>query len=156
MVLDEKDAGILQLLQQNDRTTVKELSEHIHLSPSPTFDRMKKLEREGVIKRYAAIVDYKKAGNGMVVLCHVRLKEQTRECAEDFAAAIERLPEVTECYNISGDYDYVMKIYLRDMSHYEDFVYNSLGTIPSIGKFLSSFVISEIKNTSVLPVHVGG
>ncbi len=153
MTLDEKDVSILQLLQQNDRITVKDLSEQVHLSSSPTFGRQKKMEREGIIKRYAAILDYKKAGNGFIVLCQIQLKEQTKECANLFYDAISRLPEVTECYNVSGEFDYVIKIYLRDMSHYEVFVYNHLSVITSISKYKSTFVIAEIKNTNILPVY---
>lgn len=153
MKIDAKDAGILRLLQENDRTTVKELSEQISLSPSPTFDRQKRLEREGIILKYGAVVDYRKAGNRLIVLCNIRLKEQNRECARSFVDDITRLEEVAECYNISGDYDYIAKIYLRDMDHYEDFVNNHLGNIPSIKRFHSTFVISEVKNSHSIPVY---
>lgn len=153
MKIDAKDAGILRLLQENDRTTVKELSEQISLSPSPTFDRQKRLEREGIILKYGAVVDYRKAGNRLIVLCNIRLKEQNRECARSFVDDITRLEEVAECYNISGDYDYIAKIYLRDMDHYEDFVNNHLGNIPSIKRFHSTFVISEVKNSHSVPVY---
>lgn len=152
-MIDEKDAAILRLLQRNDRTTVKEMSEQIHLSPSPTFDRQKRLEREGVIERYAAIVDYRKVGNRLIVLCYIRLKEQNNEFARHFVDSVMALDEVVECYNISGDYDYVAKIFLRDMEHYEDFVNNRLGTIKSIERFHSTFVISEVKNSHFAPVY---
>lgn len=153
MDIDEKDAGILRLLQQNDRTTVKVMSENIHLSPSPTFDRQKRLEREKVIVKYAAIVDYRKVGNSLIVLCSISLKEQNKECAQLFMNEILKLEEVVECYNISGEYDYVAKIYLRDMEHYDDFVNNHLGTIKSIKRFHSTFVISEVKNTYNIPIY---
>lgn len=154
MTLDEKDVGILRMLQQNDRTTVKELAEGICLSPSPTFDRQKKLEREGVIKKYSAIVDYRKAGNRLIVLCNIRLKEQNKECAQHFVSEIGKLDEVVECYNISGEFDYQAKIYLRDMDHYEDFVNNHLGTIKSIKSFNSTFAISEVKNSHAIPTYI--
>lgn len=153
MALDEKDAGILRMLQNNDRTTVKEMSEEINLSPSPTFDRQKKLEREGVIERYAAIVDYRKVGNRLIVLCNIQLKEQSAEYGNHFVDSINKLEEVVECYNISGEYDYQAKIYLRDMDHYEEFVNKKLGAIKSIKRFHSIFVISEVKNSHFIPVY---
>lgn len=152
-MIDEKDAGILRLLQRNDRTTVKEMAEHICLSPSPTFDRQKKLEREGVIERYAAIVDYRKAGNRLIVLCFIQLKEQNSDYGSHFVGEISQMEEVVECYNTSGDYDYMAKIYLRDMDHYEDFINNKLSKIKSIKRFHSTFVISEVKNTHFIPVY---
>lgn len=155
-MIDEKDAGILRLLQQNDRTTVKEMAEHICLSPSPTFDRQKKLEREGVIERYAAIVDYRKAGNRLIVLCFFQLKEQNSDYGSHFVGEISKIEEVVECYNTSGDYDYMAKIYLRDMDHYEDFINNRLSKIKSIKRFHSTFVISEVKNTHFIPVYPHG
>lgn len=153
MKIDEKDVGMLDLLQQNDRITVKEMAESIHLSPSPTFDRQKKLEKAGIILRYAAIVDYRKAGNRLIVLCNISLKKQNKEYAQHFVDEVSKLEEVVECYNISGKYDYMAKIYLRDMEHYEDFVNNRLGTIKSIKRFHSTFIISEVKNTHSIPVH---
>lgn len=153
MKIDEKDAGILRLLQQNDRTTIKEMSEKISLSPSPTFDRQKRLEKEGVILKYGAVVDYRKAGNSIIVLCYLRLRKQNEECAQRFLKDIMAIDEVAECFNISGDYDYVAKIYLRDMAHYEDFVNNTLGRLTSIERFHSVFVISEVKNSHTIPVY---
>lgn len=153
MKIDEKDAGILRMLQKNDRTTVKEMSESINLSPSPTFDRQKRLEKAGIIIRYAAVIDYMKAGNKIIVLCYIRLKEQNNENSRHFVEEITKLDEVVECLNISGDYDYVAKIYLRDMEHYEEFVNNRLGRIKSIGRFQSTFVISEVKNSHTIPVY---
>jgi Lrp/AsnC family leucine-responsive transcriptional regulator len=151
--IDQKDAEILRLLQQDARYTVKEISARINLSPSPTFDRQKRLEKDSFIKGYVAVVDYKKAGNGLIVLCNVRLKEQNRECGLAFIDSISALDEVVECYNTSGEYDFMLKIYLRDMEHYQDFVFNKLGTIKSVGSFHSTFVISEIKNSCAVPVY---
>lgn len=153
MKIDEKDAGILRLLQENDRTTVKEMAEKINLSSSPTFDRQKRLERNGVIMKYAAVIDSRKVGNHLIVLCNISLKEQNNTCSSEFVKDIMALDEVVECYNISGDYDYVAKIYLRDMNHYEDFVNNRLGAIKSIRRFHSIFVISEVKNSHSVPVY---
>jgi Lrp/AsnC family leucine-responsive transcriptional regulator len=151
--LDEKDAEILKILQKDARSTVKEISAQINLSPSPTFDRQKRLEKENFIKGYVAVVDYKKAGNGLIVICNVRLREQNRECGLQFIDAITVLDEVAECYNTSGDYDFMLKIYLRDMEHYRDFVFNKLGSLKCIGNFHSTFVITEAKNSYSVPIY---
>jgi Lrp/AsnC family leucine-responsive transcriptional regulator len=151
--LDDKDAEILRMLQKNAHYTVKELGARINLSPSPTFDRQKRLERLKYIKGYVALVDYKKAGNKLIVLCHIKLKEQKRDCAMHFVKTIDTFEEVTECYNMSGDYDYILKIYLRDMDHYRDFVVNKLATVDSIGNFSSNFVIEEVKFSPHVPVY---
>ena len=151
--LDKRDAEILRMLQENSRYTVKEIASRISLSPSPTFDRQKRLEKDGYIKGYTAVVDWKKAGNGLIALCNVHLKEQKGECGRQFIEAISGLDEVAECYNISGDYDFLLKIYLRDMAHYQDFIFNKLGRIESAGSFHSEFVIAEVKNSHSVPVY---
>ncbi len=152
MIIDDKDRQMLQLLQQDARHTVKELAQAINLTPSPTFDRQKRMEREGVIKGYVALVDAKKVGNGLLALTSVKLREQTRECALNFMEHIMKCDEVTECHNISGEYDFFLKIHLRDMEHYERFVFNKLGTINSVGSYNSIFSIKEVKSTPAVPV----
>ncbi len=149
---DHKDAEIMRILQRDARTTIKELAGQISLSPSPTFDRQKRLEREGYIKGYVAVVDPKKTGNNLIVITYVRLKEQSHRVAVNFCDAINRMPEVTECYSISGDFDFMLKIYLRDMDHYQDMVCNQLSLIPGVANIRSSFVIHERKHTFALPV----
>jgi Lrp/AsnC family leucine-responsive transcriptional regulator len=151
--LDEKDVAILKMLQEDARHTVKELSTGINLSPSPTFDRQKRLEKLRYIKEYVALVDYKKAGNNLIVLCNIKLKEQKKDVAMQFVERIRQMEEVTECFNTSGDYDYLLKIYLRNMEHYRDFVVNKLATIDSIGNFSSNFVIEEVKYTTHIPIY---
>ncbi len=152
--LDSIDVKILKLLQQNAKYTTKELAYEVNLSPSPTFERLKRLEREGYIERYVAIVNHNRAGNGMIVFCNIRLKHHGKEIGRQFMKAIQQVEEITECYNTSGDYDFMMKIYVRDMKHYQDFVLNTLGEIDSIGSLHSIFVIGEVKNSHTVPIHV--
>ncbi len=109
--LDRTDLLILDALQQNARITNKELAAQIHLSPSPTFERWKRLEREGYIKKYIAVLDAGKLNRGFVVFCCVKLSRLNTETANDFTERIGRIPEVTECYNISGHFDYMLKIH---------------------------------------------
>ena len=153
--LDEIDIKILRQLQINANLTTKELADRVHLSVSPVYERQKRLEREGYIEKYIAVVNAKKTQNNMIVFCNICLKQHGKAIGEAFMSAISDLPEVTECYNTSGDYDFMMKIYVEDMEHYQDFVLNTLGVIESIGSLHSIFVIGEVKNTHALPIYDG-
>ena len=150
VILDTTDLQILRALQENARLTTKELAGRVHLSTTPVFERMKRLEREGFIKRYVAVLDAEKLGRGFTVFCSVKLKQMTRGVARDFISVIRDIPQVAECYNISGEYDYLLKIQAPDMKYYNEFIINVLGTIDSIGSILSSFVMDEIKNTHAI------
>ncbi|MBO4634289.1 MAG: Lrp/AsnC family transcriptional regulator [Bacteroidales bacterium] len=150
VVLDNVDLQILRALQENARLTTKELAARVHLSTTPVFERMKRLEREGFIKQYMAVLDAEKLGRGFTVFCSVKLKQMTRAVARDFISVIRDIPQVAECYNISGEYDYLLKIQAPDMKYYNEFIINVLGTIDSIGSILSSFVMDEIKNTHAI------
>ena len=150
--LDPTDIRMLRLLQRDSHLTVKELAAAVHLTPSPTFERQKRLEREGYIERYMAVVNAAKAGNGIIVLCNIRLKQHTQQLIQEFMDAVQRIDEITECFNTSGDFDFLIKVYARDMKAYQDFMLNTLGTIECIGSLHSVFVIGEIKNTRGVPV----
>lgn len=150
--IDVIDTRLLRELQKNAKLTTKELGDRINLSASPTFERQKRLEREGYITRYVAKVDHRKLGNNLVVFCNIRLKHHSKKLGEEFVAAMQKIQEVTECYNTSGDFDYLIKIYLRNMEHYHDFVYNTLGVIDCIGSLHSVFVIAEEKAETGIPV----
>lgn len=150
--LDDIDIKILRTLQQNGKLTTKELAAAVNLSTSPVFERQKRLEREGYIERYIAVVNPKKVGNGFIVLCNIQLKKHGKEIGQEFMQAIQPIEEITECYNTSGDYDFLMKIYVRDMEHYQDFVLNTLGVIDSIGSLHSIFVIGQVKSNRGVPI----
>ena len=152
--LDNTDRKILRILQNDSTLTVKELAARVHLSASPAFDRQKRLEREGFIKGYHAILDAKKAGNGITVLCHMRLKHHSQVLMDDFMEAIQSIEEITECYNTSGEYDFTLKIQTRDMESYQEFMRTKLGNIDSVGYFHSIFVMKEVKNTHGVPVII--
>ena len=111
---------------------------------------MKRLERNGYIKQYVAVLDAEKLGRGFTVFCSVKLKQMSRSIAQDFISVVKDIPQVAECYNMSGEYDYLLKIQAPDMKYYNEFIINVLGTIDSIGSILSSFVMNEIKNTHAL------
>ena len=152
--LDETDRKILRILQRNSDLTVKELAAKLHLSTSPTFERQKRLERDGYIERYMAIVNPHKVGNGIMVLCNIRLKQHSQELIQEFMNVVQNLEEITECYNTSGDYDFLIKVYAHDMKSYQQFMLNTLGTINCIGSLHSIFVIAETKNTHGVPISM--
>jgi len=145
--LDDTDLLLLKTLANNSRHTNKELAALVNLSPSPVFERIKRLESGGYIKKYIAILDAEKFNQGFIVFCNIKLKQHDKKIGHQFVADILNIDEVVECYNISGDYDFILKVYARDMKHYQDFVFNKLGSVESIGSTHSTFVMAEIKNT---------
>lgn len=152
MKLDAIDIKILRILQHRSNLTTKELAMRVNLSATPVFERVKKLEKEGYIKKYAAILDAEKLDRSLIVFCNITLKEHTREIGNQFVKDILTLDEVTECYNISGDYDFLLKVLVQDMKHYQNFVLNHLGSVQNIGSAHSTFVMGEIKNSYSVPI----
>lgn len=144
--LDKTDLMILRALQQNARLTTKELAAQVHLSTTPVFERQKRLERMGYIRKYVAVLDADKLNRGFIVFCNVKLRRMNRDIAQDFADRIRDTEQVSECYNISGNFDFMLKIYAPDMKAYQEFILNTLGAIESVGSIESTFVMSEIKN----------
>ncbi len=146
IVLDETDLQIMRILQKNAKLTTKELADAVHLTPTPVFERQKRLERLGYIRKYVAVLDPDKLNQSLVVFCKVKLKQINHELADAFARRIHRIPEVTECYNISGQYDYLLKVRAANMKQYQEFVLNKLGDIENLSSLESVFVMSEVKN----------
>lgn len=144
--LDKVDLQILRTLQENARLTTKELAAQVSLSSTPVFERLKRLEREGYIKKYIAVLDADKLNQGFVVFCNVKLRRMNKDIAMEFTRIIQNIPEVTECYNISGSYDYLLKIHAPNMKYYQEFIINVLGTIDSLGLLESMFVMDEVKH----------
>ncbi|MBP3373318.1 MAG: Lrp/AsnC family transcriptional regulator [Bacteroidaceae bacterium] len=144
--LDKVDLQILRTLQKNARLTTKELASRVSLSSTPVFERLKRLESNGYIKKYIALLDAEKLNRGFIVFCNIKMSRLSRKIAQDFAEIIRDIPEVTECYNISGGFDYLLKIHAPDMKYYQEFVLNVLGTIENLGSLESTFVMDEIKH----------
>ena len=144
-MLDETDQQILKTLQKNAKLTTKELADAVHLTPPPVFERQKRLEKKGYIKKYVAVLDADKLGLSLQVYCKVKMKQINHEIADAFSRQIQRIPEVTECYNTSGSYDYLLKVRARDMKQYQEFVLNKLGEIENVSSIESTFVMSEVK-----------
>ena len=150
--LDKKDMAILKLLQENARITMKEISEKIHLSTTPVHDRIKRMEDDGVIKQYVTLLDHSKVKKGLIVICYVSLKEHNKNAGNKFIKTIHDLNEVTECYNISGEFDFMLKVVCEDMNDYYNFHVNKLSQIENMGHVQSIFVMGVIKQTQQL-VH---
>lgn len=144
--LDKTDLQILRTLQENARLTIKELAARVSLSSTPVFERLKRLEAGGYIKKYIAVLDAEKLNRGFVVFCHVKMDRLNREIAQEFSCIVRDIPEVTECYNISGSFDYLLKIHAPDMKYYQKFVLNVLGTIEHLASLESVFVMDEVKH----------
>lgn len=149
-LLDAKDLAILKLLQENARVTVKEISEKIHLSTTPVHERIKRMEEGGVIKQYVTLVDAEKVNKGLTVICYVSLKQHSKAAGTQFIRSIMEMHEVVECFNISGEFDFMLKIVAENMNSYYDFHVNKLGEIENMGNIQSVFVMGIIKQTHQL------
>jgi len=149
-LIDKTDIEILKILQQNARATVKEIAEKVHLSTTPVHERIKRLEHSGIIRQYAALLNHTRVGRGLMVICYVSLKEHNRNAGAKFIKSIRELPEVIECYNISGEYDFMLKVVEENMDSYYDFHVNRLSQIENMGNIQSVFVMGIIKETHQL------
>ena len=152
MILDTTDKKLLLLLQSDCKQTTKELSLKLNLSVTAVYERIKKLEREGIIDKYVVLVDRSKVEKGFVVFCHLKLIQHTKEFISKFESQVVQLKEVLECHHVSGDYDYILKIVVKDMEAYREFLDTKLTTLEHIGSTHSTFMISEVKNTTVVTI----
>jgi DNA-binding Lrp family transcriptional regulator len=150
--LDQRDLAILRLLQKNARITVKEISEKVNLSTTPVYERIKRMEAAGVIKEYATLVDPSKVKKGLMVICYVSLKQHNKTAGTKFIKAIHEMNDVIECYNISGEFDFMLKVLVENMDAYYDFHVNKLSEVENIGNVQSAFVMGIIKQTHII-VH---
>ncbi len=145
-ILDPKDMEILRALQHNARLSNKELSAKVHLSTTPTYERVKRLEKLGFIKEYATILDEAKLNKGFAVFCSIKLRRINSEYANAFTDMIKKVPEVTECYNISGSFDYLLRVQVPDMRSYQKLLLEVVGRHENIDSMESTFVMEEIKH----------
>jgi Lrp/AsnC family transcriptional regulator, leucine-responsive regulatory protein len=148
---DAIDLNILRMLQSNSQLTIKEIAAAIHLSITPVHDRIRKLEREGYIESYVALLNRRKLGKSLVVYCNVTLDKQRRESFEEFNAAVSKMPEVLECSVVSGNFDYLLKVVADNVEHYNTFYQQNLSVLKSVSHISSFFVMSEVKSTTQIP-----
>ena len=149
-MLDTIDKKLINLLQQDSKQTTKQLSLQLNLSVTAVYERVKKLENQKVIEKYVAIVNKNKIEKSFLVFCHIKLMQHSKEYLNTFEYEVLKLEEVSECFHVSGDYDYILKIYVKDMDAYRSFVVTKLTAIKHIGSTHSTFAIEQVKNTTAI------
>ena len=150
--MDAIDKKLLELLQTDTKKTTAALAVKLNLSVTAVYERIKKLEREGIIDKYVALLNRNKINKGFVVFCHLKLLQHTKEFINQFEKEVVKLDEVLECFHVSGDYDYILKICVKDMEEYREFMVTKLTTLNHIGSTHSTFMIGEVKNTTVFTI----
>lgn len=145
MTIDAIDEAILEILEENAKLGVKEVAAQVGLTTTPTYERIKRLERAGIIQGYTIRIDKNALGKNLQVFCQVSLKEHHADVIRVFEEKIVALKPVSACYHIAGDHDYAMLIEVSDMAEYENFLKHELSTIPDISNVQSSFVMSALK-----------
>ncbi len=150
MKFDDIDKKLIVLLQNDSKKTNKELSNSLNLSVTAVYERIKKLENIGVIDRYVALVKKEKVDKSFVAFCHIKLSQHTQDYVVKFEKEVANLQEVLECYHISGDYDYLLKVLVKDMEAFREFMVKKLTTISHIGSTHSMFMINEVKHTTAI------
>ncbi|WDF56943.1 Lrp/AsnC family transcriptional regulator [Mucilaginibacter sp. KACC 22063] len=151
-VLDETDIRILQLLQQNARLTNKEIGEKLNKTATPIYERIKRLQEQGYIKGYIAVLDHKKIGFGMMAFTQVHIRNHSHENLSHFVDDIIKFDEVLECYQMSGEYDYLLKVAIKDLEAYHDFLMNKLFKVVPLGSVQTTFVLKEAKRDAGFPL----
>ncbi|MBE9490330.1 MAG: Lrp/AsnC family transcriptional regulator [Bacteroidetes bacterium] len=153
MKFDDIDKKLLDLVQLDSKQTNKELSNKLNLSVTAVYERIKKLERAGVIEKYVALVKKEVVNKSFVAFCHIKLVQHSQEYVIKFEKDVANLKEVLECYHISGDYDYLLKVLVKDMEEFREFMVKKLTTINHIGSTHSTFMISQVKHTTAISIQ---
>lgn len=143
---DPIDKKILKVLQTDARLNTKQIAGKIGLTVTPTYERLKKIEQSGVVKEYVALLDRDKIGKTIVAFINVSLQLHSKPLINVFEKAIIKVPEVMECFHVAGNFDYLLKVVVKDMNSYQNFLSNKLATIENIAHVQSSFVMTEIKH----------
>ncbi len=147
--MDNIDIKILKALQQNAKQNVKEVANKIGLSVTPTYERIKKLERQGIIKSYVALLDKDKIDRQIIAYCQVTLLQHEKKLIADFAKKISALSLIMECHHVSGNFDFLLKIVAKDIKAFYDFINLKLSSVEGISTIHSSFVMHSFKDTTV-------
>ena len=150
MLLDGTDKQIVNLLQENSKANIKEIAVKIGLTQTPTYERIKRLEKSGVIHKYIAVLNKEKVGFTVEVFCQVTLLVHSKELIRKFETAVNKIDEVIECFHVAGNYDYLLKVIVPNMKSYQLFLKNKLSVLESVGNVQSTFVMSSTKDTSIL------
>jgi DNA-binding Lrp family transcriptional regulator len=151
--LDEIDKKIINLLQYNSKANIKEIALKIGLTQTPTYERIKRLEKSGVIEKYVAVLNKEKIGYNVEVFCQVNLLVHSKELISKFENAINKIDEVIECFHVAGNYDYLLKIIVKDMNSYQNFLKNKLSVLDSVANVQSTFVMTSTKKNTILKLE---
>lgn len=151
--LDEIDKRILEVLQNDSKVNIKEIAAKLKLTKTPIYERIKRYEKDGIIKKHVAVLDTNKIESSMVVFCTVALDSQKLEEIESFNKAIENIPEVIECYLMGGANDFLLKIVIKDLQAYHQFSSGKLAALPFVSQIKSTFVLNEVKCSTVIPLY---
>lgn len=151
--LNAIDKKILMLLQQNSKANIKEIALKVGLTQTPTYERIKRLEKSGFIKKYVAVLDKEKIGFTVEVFCQVTLLVHSKELISKFENAVNKIDEIVECFHVAGNYDYLLKVIVRDMNSYQLFLKNKLSVLDSVANVQSTFVMSSTKEDTNLKLN---
>ncbi len=152
MVFDEIDKKLLGYLQEDSKQTNKALSNKLNLSVTAVYERIKKLEKARFIDKYVALVSKEKVNKSFVAFCHIKLVQHSQDYVVRFEKEVANINEVLECYHVSGDYDYLIKVLVKDMEAFREFMVKKLTTINHIGSTHSMFVINEVRHTTAINI----
>lgn len=150
--LDELDKQILKVLQKDGRITNVELARQVNLSPPAALTRIRRLEQEGYIQKYVALLGREKMGYDMVCFVNISMQLHQFEQIEQFRQIVNQMPEVLECHHVTGEYDYLLKVVIRNRQDLERFVVKKLTPIPGVARIHTSLVLSEVKSSTQLPI----
>lgn len=150
---DKIDLKIIKLLQENGRITNLQLSSNIGLSPAPTLERVRKLENAGYIKSYHALVDEELLGLGIKSFIQIQLDFHTHNAIPEFVEAIKNIPEVTECHHVTGQCDFILKVYVKDIKSYERLIMEKISKIPFVKTFQTMMIMSTSKKEPIVPME---
>ena len=152
MKLDDTDKKLLAILQEDSETNIKEVASQLNLTKTPIYERIKRYDQEGIIKKYVGVLDTTKLDTAMVVFCSVSLESQKLDALESFDKAIANIPEVVECYLMGGANDFLLKVVVKDLQAYHTFSSGKLAALPNVSQIKSTFVLNEVKRSTVIPI----
>jgi DNA-binding Lrp family transcriptional regulator len=150
--LDAIDRGILKILEKDAKTVAKSIAEQLGLTKTPVYERIKRLEKEGYIKNYVAVLDTDKIERSITVFSFVSLEAQKGSLMDDFLEKVKQFNEVSECYVVGGEFDFLLKVTVKNLDAYYGFAKSKIATLPNIGAVKSAFVLNEAKNQQYFPL----
>lgn len=151
-MIDKTDTAILTLIQQDSTIPTKDIAAQVGLSVTPTYERIRRMEQQGIIKKYVALLDREKLGLGIVIYCNIVLKDQSKQAWIEFEKAVTSVPEILEVVSLSGTYDFMLKIVSADVTSYNNFVMDVISELPHIAQYHSNIVLTEAKRETALPL----